>query len=68
MYLDRSLTVLQRNKERLEQFRQIAETRLSVGKGIQQDALKAQGFGLDVDAVEEVWHGVAPIDRPKAAS
>ena len=41
-YLSRSLDVLQRNKERLEQVRQIAEARFSVGQGIQQDVLKAQ--------------------------
>lgn len=41
-YLNRSLDILQRNKERLEQFRQIAEARFSVGQGIQQDVLKAQ--------------------------
>ena len=41
-YLSRSLDILQRNKERLEQFRQIAEARFSVGQGIQQDVLKAQ--------------------------
>ena len=41
-YLNRSLDVLQRNKERLEQFRQIAEARFSVGQGVQQDVLKAQ--------------------------
>ena len=42
VYVDRSLAVLARNKERLEQFRQIAEARFSVGKAIQQDVLKAQ--------------------------
>jgi outer membrane protein TolC len=41
-YLHRSLEVLERNKERLEQFRQIAEARFSVGQGVQQDVLKAQ--------------------------
>lgn len=41
-YLNRSLDVLRRNKERLEQFRQIAEARFSVGQGVQQDVLKAQ--------------------------
>jgi outer membrane protein, heavy metal efflux system len=41
-YLTRSLDVLQRNRERLEQFRQIAEARFSVGQGVQQDVLKAQ--------------------------
>jgi len=41
-YLTRSLDVLQRNKERLEQFRQIAEAQFRVGQGLQQDVLKAQ--------------------------
>ena len=42
VYTDRSLEVLARNKERLDQFRQIAEARFSVGRAIQQDVLKAQ--------------------------
>lgn len=42
VYVDRSLEVLARNKERLDQFRQIAEARFSVGRAIQQDVLKAQ--------------------------
>lgn len=41
-YLSRSLDILERNKERLGQFRQIAEARFSVGQGVQQDVLKAQ--------------------------
>ena len=41
-YLNRSLDILERNKERLNQFRQIAEARFSVGQGVQQDVLKAQ--------------------------
>ena len=41
-YLNRSLDILERNKERLDQFRQIAEARFSVGQGVQQDVLKAQ--------------------------
>ncbi len=41
-YVTRSLDVLQRNKERLEQFRQIAEAQFRVGQGLQQDVLKAQ--------------------------
>jgi len=41
-YAARSLEVLQRNKERLEQFRQIAEAQFRVGQGLQQDVLKAQ--------------------------
>lgn len=41
-YLSHSLDILERNKERLDQFRQIAEARFSVGQGVQQDVLKAQ--------------------------
>jgi outer membrane protein TolC len=41
-YATRGLDVLQRNKERLEQFRQIAEAQFRVGQGLQQDVLKAQ--------------------------
>lgn len=41
-YVTRGLDVLQRNKERLEQFRQIAEAQFRVGQGLQQDVLKAQ--------------------------
>lgn len=42
VFVDRSLAIVQRNKVLLDQFRQIAETRFSVGKAIQQDVLKAQ--------------------------
>ena len=42
VYVSRSLDILQRNKDRLEQFRQIAEAQFQVGKGLQQDVLKAQ--------------------------
>jgi outer membrane protein, heavy metal efflux system len=38
----RSIEIVLRNKELLEQLRQIAETRFRVGRGIQQDVLKAQ--------------------------
>ena len=38
----RSLEIVRRNREVLDQFRQIAETRFSVGQAIQQDVLKAQ--------------------------
>lgn len=41
-YVDRSVAIVQRNKERLEQFRQIAEARFSVGRAMQQDVIKAQ--------------------------
>ena len=42
VFVDRTLTVLARNKVRLDQFRQIADARYSVGKAMQQDVLKAQ--------------------------
>lgn len=42
VYVTRSLNILQRNKDRLEQFRQIAESQFQVGRGLQQDVLKAQ--------------------------
>ena len=41
-YVDRSLGIVQRNKQRLDQFRAIAEARFSVGKAIQQDVIKTQ--------------------------
>ena len=40
--VDRSLEVVEKNREVLRQFVKIAETKYSVGKGIQQDVLKAQ--------------------------
>lgn len=42
IFVDRSLEVLARNKARLDQFRQIADARYSVGRAMQQDVLKAQ--------------------------
>ncbi len=42
VFVDRSLAIVQRNKELLEQFRRIAEAQFSVGKGLQQDVLQAQ--------------------------
>ena len=42
VYVDRAIAIIQRNKMLLEEFRKIAEARFSVGKGIQQDVLKAQ--------------------------
>lgn len=42
VYVTRSLNILQENKDRLEQFRQIAEAQFQVGRGLQQDVLKAQ--------------------------
>jgi outer membrane protein TolC len=41
-YLDKAIEVITRNKALLEKFAKIAEARYSVGKGIQQDVLKAQ--------------------------
>lgn len=41
-YLDKAIEVVQRNKALLEKFAKIAEARYAVGKGIQQDVLKAQ--------------------------
>lgn len=40
-YIYRSIETTQRNKELLETFVKIAETRYAVGEGIQQDVLKA---------------------------
>lgn len=40
--VDRSLEVVEKNREVLREFVKIAETKYSVGKGIQQDVLKAQ--------------------------
>jgi outer membrane protein TolC len=40
-YIHRSIEMTQRNKEILETFVKIAETRYAVGEGIQQDVLKA---------------------------
>ena len=42
VFTERSLAIVQRNKVLLDQFRQIAEVQLAVGKGLQQDVLKAQ--------------------------
>jgi outer membrane protein, heavy metal efflux system len=41
-YLDKAIEVVQRNKALLDKFAKIAEARYAVGKGIQQDVLKAQ--------------------------
>ena len=40
--IDRSLEVVEKNRDVLKEFVKIAETKYSVGKGIQQDVLKAQ--------------------------
>jgi outer membrane protein, heavy metal efflux system len=41
-YLTKAIDTVNRNKTLLEKFAKIAEARYSVGKGIQQDVLKAQ--------------------------
>lgn len=41
-FATRSLEIVKRNRQLLDQFRQIAEARFSVGQAIQQDVLKAQ--------------------------
>jgi len=41
-YLTKALEVVAKNKDLLEKFAKIAEARYAVGKGIQQDVLKAQ--------------------------
>ncbi|MBN2009451.1 TolC family protein [candidate division KSB1 bacterium] len=40
--LDKSIEIVERNKGLMQQFVQVAETKYSVGKGLQQDVLKAQ--------------------------
>jgi outer membrane protein, heavy metal efflux system len=40
--IERSLEIVENNHELLKQFVKIAETKYSVGKGVQQDVLKAQ--------------------------
>jgi outer membrane protein, heavy metal efflux system len=41
-YLDKAIDTVSKNKSLLERFAKISEARYSVGKGIQQDVLKAQ--------------------------
>jgi outer membrane protein TolC len=41
-YIDRSLAILQKDREVLEGFEKVAEMRYSVGKAAQQDVLRAQ--------------------------
>jgi outer membrane protein TolC len=41
-FLDKAIDTVNKNKALLEKFAKIAEARYSVGKGIQQDVLKAQ--------------------------
>ncbi|MCP2597493.1 TolC family protein, partial [Candidatus Aminicenantes bacterium AC-335-G13] len=41
-FIDKSIEITRKNKLLLQQFVKIAETKYSVGKGLQQDVLKAQ--------------------------
>ena len=41
-YIDRSLDILQKDREALEGFEKVTEIRYSVGKAAQQDVLRAQ--------------------------
>jgi outer membrane protein, heavy metal efflux system len=41
-YVDKAIEIVKRNKDLLGKFARIAEARYAVGKGIQQDVLKAQ--------------------------
>ena len=41
-YLKKAVAIAEENKTLLERFVEITETRYAVGKGIQQDVLKAQ--------------------------
>lgn len=40
--IERSIAIVERNKERLDQFRQIAEAQFAVGRAIQQDVIRTQ--------------------------
>lgn len=42
VYLTKAIEIVTKNRDLLEKFAKIAEARYSVGKGIQQDVLKAQ--------------------------
>ena len=41
-FVDKSIEIVEKNKALLNQFISVAETKYSVGKGLQQDVLKAQ--------------------------
>src|SRR6202171_6140285 len=41
-YHAKTLAILDRNQEELQQIKEIAETRYRVGQGLQQDVIKAQ--------------------------
>jgi cobalt-zinc-cadmium efflux system outer membrane protein len=49
-FVDKSMKTVEKNKALLEDFTQIAQTRYTVGKGIQQDVLKAQ---VELSKMEE---------------
>ena len=57
----RSLEIVRRNKELLDQFRRIAEARFSVGRAAQQDVLKAQ---LEISLLVE---RLAVLERQRIA-
>ena len=59
---DRSLEIVGRNKQLLEQVRDIAETQFRVGKGLQQDVLKAQ---LEISMLLE---RTAMLERERATA
>ena len=59
---DRSLEIVGRNKQLLEQVRDIAEAQFRVGKGLQQDVLKAQ---LEISMLLE---RAAMLERERATA
>jgi len=61
-FADRAIGVVGRNKTLLEQMRQIAEAQFSVGKGSQQDVLKAQ---VEISLLLE---RLAVLEQQRAAS
>ncbi len=72
-FLDRAIDVTKKNQNVLQNFIQIAETKYTVGKGIQQDVLKAQveyaKFYEKLIALQEKRDGVvaklnALLNRP----
>ncbi len=74
-YFDRALEVTQKNQRVLKNFIEIARTRYTVGKGIQQDVLKAQveyaRFFDKITTLQEKRHSLvtqlnALVDRPQS--
>jgi outer membrane protein TolC len=61
VFTERSLEIVRRNKELLDQFRRIAEARFSVGRAAQQDVLKAQ---LEISLLLE---RLAGLERQRTA-